>query len=1297
MGLLADLLQPLYRGWALTVLLAAVAYSFVLSPYYAKQAALSCSLHDFKDFVLVSSRVVTPNGVIPAAITVRDGVITAVLEGTAAGSRPSGLPVLDYGDAVISPGLVDVHVHLNEPGREEWEGFVTGTRAAAAGGVTALVDMPLNSYPTTTTIEAFAMKYKAAESKIMVDVGFWAGLVPENANDPHQLQRLVDAGVLGFKSFMCPSGINDFPHTNSSHFESALPVLAKAKLPLLIHSEVVLPEPDSSAPASHPSSSSSSNSDDSSEVASSSDAEEGATIRPVVGSEGSFDDGAGSLGGTEAEKSDGDPRVYATYEASRPPTMEREAIAHVLRVAQKTAVGQPWEGARLHIVHLADGLSVPTIQAAKAAGAAVTVETCPHYLAFGSTDVAPGDTRFKCAPPIRSDSNRRMLWQALMDGGIDMLSSDHSPSHPSLKNLDTGNFLTAWGGIAGLQLSLPVTWTHGQVFNVSLMQLARWWSEAPAQLAGLHSKGAIAPGKDADLVVWDPQASFTVGVDVQVFHRHAVTPYNSSTLQGRIMGTIITSAVVTGIVLTLPTTSSFVTRAIRASTTRPAEGAPVANFGETVRAESQRQWGEAEDGTIRRGESAGAEAQDGNAQEKEHTQNDPNLQREDDGAGGSGEAGGVESEEGEEAGGEAGMIMEADAGAEDAARMAANLTVWEEDSWDGVQMIVHIKEHTLPACLLVLCQAQAYAALQRMQLGVLWDTRLSYLLPRVHLRDLFLPPNLPLRTRLPPGWAGVQGGKVVAERGGKKEEFQSLRRHGVRPCLHAVGVERCYRGLQPTRHIKRLLARENIKRTRASAAVLIEDPRYSRMRVPSCSTHTPLSACTVRRLLASYLSHPAIDFTVAAATVPAHAVIAADSFHPSRAPHLPFAALVRGLDCAPFEGMPGGWEARLGADWSLRRKGKSEHELTLAEAVRCNQFLAAELLLLTEAPSLLYSFPSPAVNLIMARAVARTPSFHLMPPSLCAAPCPPPLLQQKFAEHMIVDEELKVAYCALPKVANTSWKLWFRLFRVKGNATAAFGVPDDTNATASAAAGAAGAAESGGAAAAGGGGGGGGEGGLKLSAREFKAIHVSEGNGITELSELGEREAVRFLSRRDVLRFTFVRNPYTRVASAFLDKVVKARDFLNNGSARLYWAKALFSRAPQYSRLMALHPDGNFSFPEFVQLTEEALQHPPTDNHIDTQVELCALDWIKYDFVGRFESMMEGVQWVMQRLGTEQYGVFDSGHTLQATDADKRIARLYDKATFDIVTRAYARDRYIPFNNIVYEAPKLLGRISSTA
>ncbi|GJP67472.1 hypothetical protein CLOP_g24292 [Closterium sp. NIES-67] len=549
MGLFAGLLRPLYRGWALIVLLAAVAYSFVLSPYYAKQAALSCSLHDFTEFVLVSSRVVTPDGVIPAAITVRDGVITAVHEGTSVESRPSGLPVLDYGDAVISPGLVDVHVHLNEPGREEWEGFVTGTRAAAAGGVTTLVDMPLNSYPTTTTIEAFAMKYKAAESKIMVDVGFWAGLVPENANDFHQLQRLVDAGVLGFKSFMCPSGIDDFPHTNASHFESALPVLAKAKLPLLIHSEVVPPTPDSSAPASHlsddatgssSSSSIDSGTDDSSESGSSGVGEEGKGIRLVVDSEGSYDDAPGNSRTEKGTvKLDGDPRVYATYEASRPPSMEREAIAQVLHVAQRTAAGQPWEGARLHIVHLADAHSVPTIQAAKAAGAAVTVETCPHYLAFASSDVPHGDTRFKCAPPIRGDTNRRMLWQALMEGAIDMLSSDHSPSHPSLKNLDTGNFLTAWGGIAGLQLSLPVTWTHGQAFNISLMQLARMWSDAPAQLAGLQSKGSIAPGKDADIVVWDPQGSFTVGEEVEVFHRHAVTPYNGSTLQGRVMGTYV--------------------------------------------------------------------------------------------------------------------------------------------------------------------------------------------------------------------------------------------------------------------------------------------------------------------------------------------------------------------------------------------------------------------------------------------------------------------------------------------------------------------------------------------------------------------------------------------------------------------------------------------------------------------------------------------------------------------------------------------------------------------------------------
>ncbi|GJP67473.1 hypothetical protein CLOP_g24293 [Closterium sp. NIES-67] len=786
---------------------------------------------------------------------------------------------------------------------------------------------------------------------------------------------------------------------------------------------------------------------------------------------------------------------------------------------------------------------------------------------------------------------------------------------------------------------------------------------------------------------------------------------------------IITSAVVTGIVLTLPMTSSFITRALRASATRglAAEGPPVAVFGAVVLTTGQGEL-EAEVDTIGGSKSAGGEAQGG-----ERLSDYPPLQKEADAAG-EAEAE-AESEEGE-GGGEAGMIVAGGDGDDgNAARMAANLTLWEEDSWDGVQMIVHIKAHTLPACLLMLCQAQAYAALQRMALGVLWDTRSSHLLPGVHLRDLFLPPNLPLRTRLPPGWAGAQGGKVVAERAGKKEEFQLIRvrlqcadagrrplafhspsfallvsqhatpllRHGVRACQHASEMERCYRALQPTAHVKRLLARENVKRTRASVGLLVEDPRYSRMRVPSCPSKAPMSACAVRRLTASFLSHPAMDFTVAAATVPAHAVIAADSFHPSRAPHLPFAAFVRALDCAPFEGMPGGWEARVGGEWSVRRKGKSDHELTLAEAVRCTQFLAAELLLLTEAPSLLYSFPSPALNLIMARAAVRTRSFHLMQPSLCSAPCPPALLKQKFAEHMIVDEELKVAYCALPKVANTSWKLWFRLFRVKGNATAAFGIEPPSTDSADASAAAAAAAAGGAGAADGGAAEGGSGAGLKLGSREFKAIHVAGSNGITELAELGEREAVRYLTRRDVVRFTFVRNPYTRVASAFLDKVVKARDFLNNGSARLYWANALFKRAPQYESMMARHPDGNFSFPEFVQLTEGALQHPPTDNHIDTQVDLCALDAIKYDFVGRFESMMDDVRWVMQRLGTEPYGVFDSGHTLQATDADKRIAGLYDKVTFDTVTQAYARDMHIPFNNIDYEPPKLLARMNSKA
>ncbi|PVH36024.1 hypothetical protein PAHAL_7G340600 [Panicum hallii] len=369
------------------------------------------------------------------------------------------------------PGLIDVHAHLDEPGREEWEGFSTGTRAAAAGGITTLVDMPLNSFPSTVSEETLKLKLEAARDKLFVDVGFWGGLVPENAFNPSALESLLNAGVLGLKSFMCPSGINDFPMTNSTHIEEGLVTLAKYQRPLLIHAERIPDDED--------------------------------------------DDGLdGEL----------DPRSYATYLKSRPPAWEESAIRDLQRAMKDTEAGGRSEGAHIHIVHLSDAkASLELMKDAKRTGASVTVETCPHYLAFSADEVPDGDTRFKCAPPIRDGMNRENLWKALLDGHIDMLSSDHSPSAPDLKLMEEGNFLKAWGGISSLQFVLPVTWSYGKKYGITLNQLAAWWSENPAKLAGQKNKGAILPGYHADIVVWKPEAQFELDDSHSVYHKHRKT------------------------------------------------------------------------------------------------------------------------------------------------------------------------------------------------------------------------------------------------------------------------------------------------------------------------------------------------------------------------------------------------------------------------------------------------------------------------------------------------------------------------------------------------------------------------------------------------------------------------------------------------------------------------------------------------------------------------------------------------------------------------------------------------------
>lgn len=424
--------------------------------------------------ILRSRRVVLPDGVEPAAIHVADGRIAAI---TAYDRIAPGAPVEDFGDAALMPGVVDPHVHINEPGRTDWEGFASATRAAAAGGVTSIVEMPLNAVPATTSVAALDAKVAAADGQLMVDVGFWGGVVPGNGAE---LEPLWRAGVHGFKCFLVPSGVPEFEPVTQDDLEQALPVLARLGAPLLVHAE--LPGP----------------------------IERAAELESCVSWDG---------------------RGYRCYLLSRPPEAEHEAIALVLHLARQT-------GARVHIVHLASAGAVPMLEQARADAVAVTVETCPHYLHFAAEDIPDGACQYKCAPPIRERANNERLWDALRHGVIDFVASDHSPCPPGLKRLDEGDFTAAWGGIASLQLGLSVMWTDAARRGFSLRDLAQWMASAPARLAGLARKGALEPGRDADVVVFDPETEAVVGPS-GLYHRHPITPYIGERLRGVVRRTYL--------------------------------------------------------------------------------------------------------------------------------------------------------------------------------------------------------------------------------------------------------------------------------------------------------------------------------------------------------------------------------------------------------------------------------------------------------------------------------------------------------------------------------------------------------------------------------------------------------------------------------------------------------------------------------------------------------------------------------------------------------------------------------------
>ncbi|MEV6260889.1 allantoinase AllB [Streptomyces sp. NPDC051784] len=414
--------------------------------------------------VLRSTRVVTPEGTRAAAVLVADGQIEAVLPYDA--EVPEGARVEDFGDDVLLPGLVDTHVHVNDPGRTHWEGFWTATRAAAAGGITTLLDMPLNSLPPTTTVENLRVKQEVAAPKAHIDTGFWGGALPDNVKD---LRPLHDAGVFGFKCFLSPSGVEEFPELNQEQLANSLAEIAGFGGLLIVHAED--PHHLASAPQK------------------------------------------------SGEK-------YADFLASRPRDAENTAIENLIAQAKRL-------NARVHVLHLSSSDALPQIAAAKREGVKVTVESCPHFLTLTAEEVPDGATEFKCCPPIREAENQDVLWAGLADGTIDCIVSDHSPCTTDLK---TPDFASAWGGISSLQLGLPAIWTEARRRGHTLDDVVRWMSAAPAELAGLHRKGAIEAGRDADFAVLDPEATFTVD-PAELFHRNQVTAYAGKTLHGVVRST----------------------------------------------------------------------------------------------------------------------------------------------------------------------------------------------------------------------------------------------------------------------------------------------------------------------------------------------------------------------------------------------------------------------------------------------------------------------------------------------------------------------------------------------------------------------------------------------------------------------------------------------------------------------------------------------------------------------------------------------------------------------------------------
>jgi len=428
------------------------------------------------DLVIRGRRVVTENAVGPASVHISLGRIIAI---AGFDEVPSDSEIVEADeDSIVMPGLVDTHVHVNEPGRTDWEGFETATRAAAAGGVTTIVDMPLNSIPSTTTFDALKSKLESTRGQLHVDVGFWGGVVPGNTNE---LANLWNAGVVGFKCFLIHSGVDEFPNVTESDLHEAMPELARLGATLIVHAELPGPIEAGCGPSST--------------------------------------DNAGS-------------RSYETFLRSRPREAENEAVELMIRLSRET-------GCTVHIVHHSSADALVMLRQAKMSDARITAETCPHYLHFAAEDIPAGATEFKCCPPIRERENREQLWEALRGGIIDMVVSDHSPCPPEMKLPEQGDFMKAWGGISSLQLRLALIWTEAMARGFMINQLAEWLCAAPARLVSLEErKGTIAIGRDADIVIWNPMKEFRVEPGM-IHHRYKLTPYAGELLRGVVEKTFL--------------------------------------------------------------------------------------------------------------------------------------------------------------------------------------------------------------------------------------------------------------------------------------------------------------------------------------------------------------------------------------------------------------------------------------------------------------------------------------------------------------------------------------------------------------------------------------------------------------------------------------------------------------------------------------------------------------------------------------------------------------------------------------